>query len=109
MAVNTALTVNYRFSASGNSGAIYTVPANRKAVINVSVFIDGISAEVRLYRTTTPGAPLAVDQIHPKESLTSSKFGYVRKQITIAAGQSIVVNSTAAQVNVSINGIESDV
>ena len=94
--------------AAAQNVALYTVPADRRAVLTVSLCNRAAaSAKVRL-ALTAGGDPTDADWLEYDASLTGSGV-LERTGLALAAGQKVFVRSDTATVSASAYGVEETV
>lgn len=92
--------------AAAQVTAVYTVPASRRATVNVNCCNTGASAsKVRLAVSAEASAPLASQWIEWDVELPASGV-LERTGIVLAAGQKVFARSDSGEVTVNVWGIE---
>jgi hypothetical protein len=92
--------------ATGQTVAVYTVPASRRATVNVNCCNTGTAAsKVRLAVSAEATAPLATQWIEWDVELPASGV-LERTGIVLSAGQKVFARSDTGGVTVNVWGIE---
>lgn len=92
--------------AAAQTAAVYTVPASRRATVNVNCCNTGTGAsKVRLAVSAEASAPLATQWIEWDVELPASGV-LERTGIVLSAGQKVFARSDTGDVTVNVWGIE---